>query len=183
MKSARSIGPLTEHDERQRLAEDAVSLSVFVVNNSFKYAGASVSDELIGVGIEAVVRASRKFDFSRGYAWSTYACRSIYNAMVRYLEKTEKSQRFMRKNRHKIIIRRIVATHEFGDVDLEDSILRAKEIIGKEVVDYLAKTSTKEGIRKTASENGRKASSEMVRRKAIASNAKERIKHILITKD
>lgn len=42
--------------------------------------------DLVQEGQFALVRAIRGYDPDRGYAWSSYACRAIYQALSRYLD-------------------------------------------------------------------------------------------------
>lgn len=67
-----------------------------VVSIAKRFAGSRYTlDDLIDEGVFALVRAVEKFDFDRGFRFSTYATRAIQRAMVRWLSRRrEDDERF-----------------------------------------------------------------------------------------
>lgn len=69
----------------EKLVLDNMNLARFVAK---KYMNTGIEyDDLQQMAFEGLVRAAARFDVSKGYAFSTYACRCIENGIKRYFEK------------------------------------------------------------------------------------------------
>lgn len=69
--------------------EENMKLVYFVYNNKFSK-HFNIKDDLIQVGLIALWKATKKFDEAQNLKFSTYAVKSIVNAMVNFIQKENK---------------------------------------------------------------------------------------------
>jgi len=86
----RAVAMLAWHDRTQKLRGDLVAANMSLVVAMAKRTRIPNVDypELISEGSMALLRAVEKFDVSRGFKFSTYACRAILKGFNRMASKT-----------------------------------------------------------------------------------------------
>ncbi len=76
------------HDLRSRIVRENIALVLAMVKRT-RITGVDPSD-LVSEGNLALLRAANKFDCSRGYRFSTYACRAILKSFSRVATRTHR---------------------------------------------------------------------------------------------
>ena len=71
-------------EERNELIEDNLNLVYFMVDKHF--ATYVDREELIGIGYEGIIKAADNFDTRKNIKFCTFACRCIYNEIIKYLD-------------------------------------------------------------------------------------------------
>lgn len=69
--------------------EENMKLVYFVYNNKFSK-HFNIKDDLIQVGLIALWKATKKFDEAQNLKFSSYAVKSIVNAMISFIQKENK---------------------------------------------------------------------------------------------
>lgn len=77
----------------------------------------SRKDEYFDIGMIGLVKAAKKFDLSKGYTFTTYACNAIYKTLLQEIRK-EKSNK-MKINFNTISLNAVINN---GDITLEELI-------------------------------------------------------------
>ena len=78
--------------EQQALAEQNTGLVIYIINK-YKRSASLEIDDMISIGFFALCNAAAKYDPDKGYAFSTFATRSILNEISKELKFMSRKKR------------------------------------------------------------------------------------------